>query len=145
MANEQVTVVVVEAVEQKYTPGDRGVVGEATAALKIKNLWHETHFKLVDDDNPFNPNHRVWTPNNSNVPSLKRFARGLAASGDQVAKDWLDHKHGSLNQARTDANIKAAHEAASATHLEKRKKSEKNRSKSKTSSEAPAALPNKGK
>lgn len=37
--------------------------------------------------------------------SLKQFARKLAASGEQIAKDWFDCKRGVNNQQRLDANI----------------------------------------
>ena len=37
--------------------------------------------------------------------SLKQFARALAKSGDATAKSWLAHKHGSLNQKRTEETI----------------------------------------
>lgn len=65
--------------------GPRGEVGTATASLTIKQRWHaSTTGKHV---------------------SLKSFARKLAAEGDQVAKDWLAHKAGSLNQKRSEKNV----------------------------------------
>jgi hypothetical protein len=102
MDNQESTsvAVVVELPNSEPVRGERGEVGTATAGLTIKQKWKAS---------------------TSHV-SLKVFARTLAKSGDQAAKDWFAHKKGSLNQARTDANIKAAREAAVATHTERRKK-----------------------
>lgn len=110
-----------EKVEERPR-GDRGVVGEATAGLTIKQMYHEAHFKRVDAEDKNNPSRRVWVKNEG-APSLKQFSRKLLVSGDPVAKDWFAHKRGSMNAKRSDANIKAAHEAAFATKTERHKRS----------------------
>lgn len=110
----------VETNEQDRPRGERGEVGEATAGLTIKQKYHQTYFTRVDADDKHNPNKRVWVKNEG-APTLKQFARHLAKDGDQVAKDWFAHKRGSMNAKRSDANIKAAKEAASATKAAKRK------------------------
>lgn len=81
--------------------GPRGEVGVATAALTIKNRWHQREGKKV---------------------SLKAFARKLAAEGDQVAKDWLAHKAGSLNQKRSEKNVARVALEKAATKLAKKSK-----------------------
>lgn len=103
MSNEEnVTEQQAETQKQEKERGARGEIGKATAGLTIKQLWHATGRGL----------------------SLKLFAGGLAKKGDQIAKDWFAHKKGSLNQKRSDLNIKAAMEARNATKLAKRKKKE---------------------
>lgn len=57
-------------------------VGQLTAGRSIKMRWHQTDMRK----------------------SLKQFARELATSGDQSAKDWFAHKKGSLNQDRSEKN-----------------------------------------
>jgi hypothetical protein len=117
----------VEQTEQKKTEivrGDRGEVGTPTASLTIKQQYHATYFTREDANNKQNPNKKKWVRNHG-APSLKRFARSLLAKGDQTAKDWFDCKHGALNAKRSDANEKAAREAATATRLERRKNSAK--------------------
>lgn len=113
---------------EERSRGDRGVVGEATAALTIKQRYHEAHFKRVDAEDKHNPTKKVWFKVEG-APSLKQFARKLLANGDPVAKDWFARKRGSMNAQRSDANIKAAREAAAATKLERRKKSAGNAKK----------------
>ncbi len=110
-----------ELTEEERPRGDRGIVGEPTAALTLKQRYHEAHFQRVDAEDKHNPTKRRWVKN-PGAPSLKQFARELLASGDATAKEWFAHKRGSLNASRSDANLKAAREAASATKTAKRKK-----------------------
>lgn len=92
--NKTETVVVQERVR-----GDRGEIGEASAALSMKKLWTESGKKL----------------------SLKMFARHLLIAKDPLAKEWFARKRGSLNKNRSDANVKAARETASASKAARRK------------------------
>lgn len=101
--------------------GDRGELGTATAGLTIRQRWHEAHFSRVNAGEKHNPNKRIFV-RNPGSPSLKAFARALAKDGDQIAKDWFAHKRGSMNQKRSDANVKASMEARTATKAAKRKK-----------------------
>jgi hypothetical protein len=96
---------------ENETTEKKHIVGEPTAALTMKQRYHKTHFKRVK---------KLWV-RNPGAPSLKQFARQLLASGDPIAKDWFAHKHGLLNKPRTNANIKAAREAAAATKASRRK------------------------
>lgn len=57
--------------------------------------------------------------------SLKAFAKKLAKDGDETAKQWFLNKKGAANMKRSDANIKAAFEAAAATKLAKKPKANK--------------------
>lgn len=128
--NKSSTIETVAATEapQEIPRGPSGQVGEPTAALTIKQRWHAESFHSVDAGDKYNPRKRAWVRNKGAV-SLKRFARQLLATGDQVAKDWFAGKAGADASKRTDANIKAAREAAVATRLERRKKAEKNQQK----------------
>jgi hypothetical protein len=110
-----------EQKKEEIVRGDRGEVGTATAGLTIKQKWREAHFSRVDAGDKHNPKKRIYV-RNPGSPSLKEFARSLKKEGDQVAKDWLAHKRGSLNQKRSDANVKAASDARIATKAAKRKK-----------------------
>lgn len=76
---------------------DNGVVG--TAGQQLKARWHREGKGM----------------------SLKQFARKLVASGDKVAQDWFDHKKGSLNQSRTDANKTRVAAEKAATKANRRK------------------------
>lgn len=89
--------------QEANPPGERGEVGQPTAALTLKQRWHAAHFTRKDVGDKHNPRKRVWVRNHG-APSLKRYARELAKSGDVNAKDWFAHKSGSLNAERTDAN-----------------------------------------
>jgi hypothetical protein len=109
-----------EKKEVERTPGPKGVLGTATAGLTIKQRYHAAHFKRVDAEDKSNPGKRVWVKN-PNAPSLKQYARGLSIKGDPNAKDWFDHKNGSMNAKRTEANIASAKAAGAATKMEKRK------------------------
>jgi hypothetical protein len=79
--------------------GDRGEVGTATPGLTMRQRWAESGQSV----------------------SLKTFARGLVREGDPVAKSWFANKRGFLNKKRSEANEKAAREAAAATKLTKKK------------------------
>jgi len=103
--------------------GDRGEVGVATAALKIRQLWHETHFTRKDVGDKNNPVKRIWVPNHG-TPSLKRFARELAKSGNQVAKDWFANKKGAKNQKRSEKNVARINLEKQASKAARRKKSQ---------------------
>lgn len=121
------TVLAVEekAVKDEYVRGPNGVVGTATASLTIKQMWHQAHFQLVDIGDRTNPHRKAWAPMPGRIISLKQFARSLASKGDPTAKDWFGRKRGSMNAKRSDANVKIAMEAAAATRMSKRKKSQK--------------------
>lgn len=148
MSNEE-NVTTTEAVQlpqeveaQEIMRGPSGEVGQPTAALTLKQMWHETHFRLEEPPGNKNPRRRVWVPKSG--ISLKAFARELAASGNEVAKEWFANKGGSHNAKRSDTNVAAAHAAAAATRAEKRKKSSQKQNKSKASAEAPATVVTKG-
>jgi hypothetical protein len=93
-----------EEVPQEAARGPRGEVGTATTQLTIKQRWHQAHFTREDTSNDAHPHRKTWKPSKG-APSLKVFATKLAAEGEQVAKDWLAHKHGSLNQKRSETNV----------------------------------------
>lgn len=118
--------------QQEKTPerqrGDRGEMGVATAALTIKQLYHEACFKRVDAEDKHNPGRKVWVKN-PDAPSLKQFARELKGESMDVAAQWFAHKKGSMDASRSDINIKAAKEAAFATKTERHKKSAGNAKK----------------
>jgi len=95
-------------------------MGDHRLSEQIKLRWHQACFKRVSAPTDKNSKHRSWVPTESFV-SLKDFVRKLAKEGDGLAKEWLDHKLGSLNQDRTDANQKAAREACAASKLARRK------------------------
>lgn len=107
---------------EQHPRGERGNVGEATAALTIKQMWREKHFKRTDANDRYNPRKKVWVAL-PKAPSLKAFARQLAANGDVVAKTWFDHKGGSLNKDRSDATKARISLEKQATKAAKRKKS----------------------
>jgi hypothetical protein len=108
--------------EKEVTRGDRGELGTATAGLTIWQRWREAHFTRENANNKHNPNKRVYVRNAGPPVSLKAFARTLLKEGDPVAKEWFANKRGAKNQKRSDANIKAAMEARTATKAAKRKK-----------------------
>lgn len=89
---------VVEQVQEKAR-GDKGEVGKATAGLTIKQRWAKEGRGL----------------------SLRGFARKLGKE-DPLVKEWFEHKGGSLNKTRSDANQGMAKLCASATKLQKHKK-----------------------
>ena len=118
MSDEKKTEKVEEQAEE-VVKGPRGEVGQPTAALTLKQAWHREHFRQVSVKDAKGEHIRFRLEPLTGAPSLKQFARSL---GSQEAKDWFAHKKGSLNAKRSDANIKAASEAASATKMQKRKK-----------------------
>lgn len=99
--------------------GPKGVLGTATAGLTIKQRYHAAFFTREDAEDKGNPSKRVWVKK-PNAPSLKQYARGLAVKGDPNAKDWLDHKKGSMNAKRTEANIATAKAAGAATKMKRK-------------------------
>lgn len=103
--------------------GDRGEVGVATAALKLRQLWHEAHFTRKDVGDKNNPVKRIWVPNHG-APSLKRFARELLKAGDAVAKEWFANKRGAKNQKRTEKNQARVNLEKQASKAARRKKSQ---------------------
>jgi hypothetical protein len=114
-----------EEASKNYEPGPRGELGVATAAKKIKQLWHERHFRLVDANDRHNPRKKLWVAGRD-TPSLKAFARLLLKdeTHGQVAKDWFDHKAGSLNEKRSEKNVARIALEKQATKAAKRKKSQ---------------------
>lgn len=123
--------------------GERGELGQATAGLTIKQMWHAAHFTRKDVGDKHNPRKRVFVRNHG-APSLKRFARDLAKSGNDVAKDWFAHKAGSLNTERTDANKTRISLEKQKTREAKRKKSQ-GKGGGKKEEAAPAATATAGK
>lgn len=118
-----------EKTESNERPrGERGEVGTATTSDAIKHLWRETHFKRVDANDRFNPRKKLWVPNRD-CPSLKDFARSLLAdeTNGKLAKDWLAHKHGSLNKSRSEKNVARISLEKQATKAAKRKRSQGNK------------------
>jgi hypothetical protein len=111
-----------ETTSENIPQGNRGELGQPTPSLTIKQRWHEASFKLFDPEDRQNPRKRVWV-RLPNTPSLKQFVKNLVKSGDVVAKDWLDNKNGVKNDKRSDANEKAAREAAFASRTARRKSS----------------------
>lgn len=108
---------------EEHAPGQRGELGVATASLTIKQRWHEAHFTLKDVGDKHNPRKRVWVRNHG-APSLKRYARDLAKSGDANAKDWFAHKTGSLNENRSEKNRSRISLESQASKAARRKKSQ---------------------
>jgi len=95
--------------------GVRGNVGKPTAALTLKQRWHDECFTLEKLGK-----REVYVAK-PKAPSLRTFARQLAKTGDQVAKDWFDHKKGSLNQERSMTTQKRITEEKNATKMARRK------------------------
>ena len=119
MSEDNTTVAVVETDTQK-TRGPKGEVGASTPALTLKQRWHTEHFKLVDTSNNAHRNRQSYVAK-SDALSLKQFARKLAKSGDENAKEWLSNKAGEKNQERSDANAKLAQTIANATKMSRKK------------------------
>jgi|SRR5580692_7981445 hypothetical protein len=97
-----------DTVPQEIQRGSRGeTVGTATVSDQIKLMWHLEHFNIEDVNDKKNPRKQCWAPKHHNIPSLKKYARQLAASGDEkneVAKNWFANKGGKLNADRSDKN-----------------------------------------
>lgn len=100
--------------------GERGNIGTPTAALTLKQLYHAAHFDRVDAEDKRNPNKKVWN-RHPGAPSLKQYARSLKLKGDPTAKDWLDHKNGTMNQSRSDKNIADTKAIGAATKMSRSK------------------------
>lgn len=105
--------------------GDRGEVGQATAALKIRQMWHEAHFSRKDIGDKHNPRKRVWVANPGPKVSLKKFARELLKAGDPVAKEWFANKAGARNEKRSEKNQSRVSLEKQASKAARRKKSQK--------------------
>ncbi len=134
MADEKKTEKI-EKAEQKAR-GDRGEVGVATAGKTLKARYRAEHFKRTDKSK--------WK-RNPGAPSLKQFARGLAASGDKVAKDWFAHKAGSLNTNRSEKNVGRISLEKQASKAARRKKSQGKQGKAATDTAATATATVAGK
>lgn len=120
--------------EQGPAPGPNGVVGKATASLTLKQMWHAEHHILRDVGDKRNPRKQEWVPR-SGAPSLKKYARQLAASGNTTAKDWFEHKSGALNEKRNEKNTARVALEAQASKAARRKKSQGKQSKPATTTE----------
>ena len=103
-----------------FPRGPSGIVGTATAGKTIKQRWHEATHVLMDVGNRHNPRKQAWVKK-AGAPSLKRFARQAAQAGDQAAKDWFDHKVGSMNASRSDSNRMRANLERQASKASRRK------------------------
>lgn len=101
--------------QEEVVRGERGELGTATPSKALKHLWHEEHFTRQDKHS--------WR-RNGGAPSLRKFAKQLAASGNQVAKDWLDNKSGGLNQERSEKNRGRISLEKQASKAARRKKSQ---------------------
>lgn len=117
-----------QVVEQKkeVTRGPRGEVGKGSTSKTIKLRWHEAHFTREDKSDNAHPHRKSWVRVKGVIPSLKEFADKLAKDGDQVAKDWLAHKAGSLDLKRSEKNTARIAVEASATKAAKHKKKGQN-------------------
>lgn len=124
---------------QAIPPGDRGEVGVATAGDTVKRMWHEEHHVLQDVGDKHNPRKQLWVKR-AGAPSLKKYAKALAASGNDVAKKWYANKAGAMNAKRSDANLARAATEASASKAARRKKSQGKANKAATDAAAPAAV-----
>lgn len=113
-----------EEKKEETRRGDRGEVGTATAGLTIRQKWHAAAFRRESANDKHNPNRTIYV-RLEGTPSLKQFARQLVKEGDSTAKEWFANKLGAKNQKRTDANIKAAKDAAQATKAAKKSKGKK--------------------
>lgn len=71
-----------EEQEVRNERGERGQVGEATAAGTVKSLWHKAYF--IKD--------KQGLTRKPQTPSLKAFARTLVKEGDTTAQSWFAHK-----------------------------------------------------
>jgi hypothetical protein len=117
-----------EAPKEKEAPkevsrGDRGEVGQATPGLTIRQMWHEAHFSRKDVGDKHNPRKRVWVRNHA-APSLKKFARELAKSGNEVAKAWFANKDQTNNPGRSEKNRSRITLEKQASKAARRKKSQ---------------------
>jgi hypothetical protein len=113
-----------ETKEEDVPRGERGELGVATPSHAIKLLWHEEHFILQNVGDKHNPRKQAWV-RRAGAPSLRKYARQLAASGNQVAKDWLDNKSGAQNAERQDKNKTRISLEKQASRAARRKRSQK--------------------
>lgn len=120
MADEKKTSEETVAVVQENVRGDRGIVGEASAASALKSQWREAGCPM----------------------SLKRWARLQLKDGDQqrrsLAKDWFANKAGAKNEERNDKNKKRVYEEKVASKSARKKAGANKQAKPKTDA-APAA------
>ncbi len=135
----ETVVEILSSVNEEIPPGPRGELGVATAALTLKQQWHEANHVLMDVGDHANPRKQEWV-RKAGSPSLKMFARQLLASGNQLAKDWFAHKAGSMNAKRSDVNLASASAAATASRAARRKNAEAKKNKAKKDAEAPATI-----
>jgi hypothetical protein len=124
---------------QEVPRGNRGELGVATAGDTIKQMWHDTHHVLQDVGDKHNPRKQLWVKR-AGAPSLKKYAKALAASGNDIAKKWFSNKGGDSNAKRSDANLARAATEASASKAARRKKSQGKANKAATDAAAPAAV-----
>lgn len=128
-----------EATETQEVPrGNRGELGVASAGDTLKQMWHAEHHVLEDVGDAHNPRKQVWVPKVGS-PSLKKYAKQLAASGNAVAKEWFANKSGAKNATRTEANTKRIDLERSASKAARRKKSQGKQSKTADATAAPKA------
>lgn len=116
MADEKKTSEETVAVVQEKVRGDRGHVGEATAASTLKHQWREAGSPM----------------------SLKRWARLQAKDGNQSAKEWFANKAGAKNESRSDKNVKRIFEEKQASKAARKKAGAGKQAKPKADA-APAA------
>lgn len=129
---------VAPAEPQEVPRGNRGELGVATPALTIKQMWHEEHHVLQDVGDKHNPRKQAWVKR-SGAPSLKKYARQLAASGNDVAKAWFANKGGETNAKRADKNVTRISLEKQASKAARRKKSQGKAAKATTDTTAAAA------
>ena len=108
---------------QEVPRGNRGELGVATVSDTIKQMWHDTHHVLQDVGDKHNPRKQLWVKR-AGAPSLKEYAKALAASSNDIAKKWFANKAGANNAKRSDANLARAATEASASKAARRKKSQ---------------------
>ena len=114
--------------QKEIQRGDRGQVGTPTNSLTIKQRWHEATHILKEVGHTNNPHKQAWV-RKAGTPSLKKFARQLLASGDQLAKDWFACKNGALNESRSEKNRARVAVEATASKQARRKKGASNKTK----------------
>lgn len=112
-----------QAEPQEVPRGDRGELGVATPALTIKQMWHDAHHVLQDVGDKHNPRKQLWVKR-AGAPSLKKYARDLAKSGNDVAKAWFSNKVGELNAKRSEKNTGRISLEKQASKAARRKKSQ---------------------
>lgn len=131
---------------QEVPRGNRGELGVATAGKTIKQMWHEEHHVLQDVGDKHNPRKQLWVKR-SGAPSLRKYAKGLAASGNDVAKAWFANKGGEKNDQRTEKNAGRISLEKQASKAARRKKSQgkQNKAAAETTAAATATATVAGK